>query len=343
LTAQAVSRHYQRFSDSLPIPTSRPDRIIAVDNGDWLNADTFVHCSHLEGRAAVPKEVLATAFFAHSAKIVSAMAGVLGLGQHEQTYAALFENIKAAFNKAYVSTDGRIHGNTQAGYALALHFDLLPEELRPKAARYLVESLALRDGHLSTGIQTTHRLMLELTRTGNSDEAYRLISLRDFPSWAFMIDNGATTIWERWDGYVKGRGFQDFNMNSFNHWALGAVGEWMWRAIIGINPDDSGPGFKRFIVRPQPGGSLTWARGTYRSIRGLISCEWKIDEELFTLDINVLPNTTAVVHIPASGIDQVMECGTPAANRSDLTYLGRQDGAEVFEAASGHYRFVANR
>jgi alpha-L-rhamnosidase len=125
------------------------------------------------------------------------------------------------------------------GYALALQFDLLPDELRPKAATRTVEKFGRYGGHLSTGIQTTHRLMLELTRNGYHYEACRLLNLRTFPSWGFTVEQGATTIWERCDGYVKGRGFQYPVMNSFNHWALGAVGEWIWRHVVGINPDEA--------------------------------------------------------------------------------------------------------
>ena len=104
-------------------------------------------------------------------------------------------------------------------------------------------------------------MMLELTRNGHHEEACRLVHLRTVPSWGYTIDMGATTIWERWDGYVAGRGFQDPGMNSFNHWALGSVGEWIWRDIVGINPLDEYPGYQQFVVRPQPGPGFTWAKG----------------------------------------------------------------------------------
>ncbi len=212
------------------------------DYNDWLNGDTLIHEGWPTTGGMVPKPVFATAFFAHSTELVAKMAAVLGRETEAERYRELFAGIKAAFNAAYVKADVRIEGNTQAGYALALRFDPLPEELGSRAARHMVDALDRYDGHLSTGIQTTNRLMLELTRNGYDEEAYRLLSLRTFPSWGFMIENGATTIWERWDGYVKGRGFQNPGMNSFNHWAIGAVGEWMWRHIVGINPDEAQPG-----------------------------------------------------------------------------------------------------
>lgn len=141
--------------------------------------------------------------------------------------------------------------------------------------------------------------MLELMRSGRANEAYRLLNQRTFPSWGFMLESEAAAIWERWDGYVTGRGFQNPGMNSFNRWALGAVDEWMWRKILGVEPDDSAPGFTRFTVRPQPGGGLTWARGTYQSIRGPIAVDRKIDGGHLALKVEVPPNTTARIVVPA--------------------------------------------
>jgi alpha-L-rhamnosidase len=311
------------------------------DYNDWLNADTL----NLEGwpktGGAIPKPVFATAFYAHSVDLVARMAAVLGRTEEAQHYGQFFEQVKAAFNRAYVSPDGRIEGNTQAGYALALHFDLLPEPLRSKATEHMVEALKSYQGQLSTGIQSTHRLMLELTRNGHNEEAYHLLNLRSFPSWGFMVDNGATTIWERWDGYVKGRGFQDPGMNSFNHWAFGAVGEWMWRNIIGINPDESKPGYQHFILRPRPGGGLRWARGSYDSIRGRIVSDWKIDDHVFKLKIVVPANTTATVYVPTSDEMSVTESGSPVHAAKGVTGLGREEGTAKYRVLSGSYEFTA--
>jgi len=229
---------------------------------DWLNADTLIMEGWPKSGGETPHDVFATAFFARSTEIVAKMATVLGRHEDAARYRDLFDSIRRAFNERFVKPDGRIDGDTQGGYALALNFNLLPDELRPKAAQRMIEGFKRYNGHLSTGIQTTHRLMLELTRNGYNDEAWRLILLRDFPSWGLMIDNGATTIWERWDGYVKGRGFQNPGMNSFNHWAFGAVGEWIYRTVLGINPDEAQPGYKHFEIRPRPGGDVTWAKGS---------------------------------------------------------------------------------
>jgi alpha-L-rhamnosidase len=194
---------------------------------------------------------------------------------------------------------------------------------------------------MSTGIQTTHRLMLELTRNGYNDEAYRLLNLRTFPSWGFMVDQGATTIWERWDGYVKGRGFQNAGMNSFNHWALGSVGEWMWRNIIGINPDEAHPAYKQFVIRPRPGGGLTWAKGTYESIRGRIASDWRIADGRFTLNVTIPANTTATVYVPTTDSKSVTESGKPADQARGVKFLRAEDGNAVFAVESGRYLFAS--
>ena len=145
---------------------------------------------------------------------------MLGKKDEAKRYGDLFEQIKAAFNRAFVDADGRIIGDTQAGYALALYFDLLPATRRPAAVQRMVAGIDAYKGHMSTGFHSTYRMMMELTRAGRTDLAYTLALERTFPSWGYSIDNGATTIWERWDGYVKGRGFQDKGMNSFNHYAI---------------------------------------------------------------------------------------------------------------------------
>ncbi len=270
-----------------------------ADYNDWLNADTIIQQGWPKKGGEIPKPMFATAFWAHSADLVARMAEVLERREEAARYRRLFEGIRDAFNRAWVRSDGRIESDTQTAYALALHFDLLPPALRSAATERMVAGAARYGGHLSTGIHGTHRLMLELAREGRVEEAYRLLLLTSFPSWGFMIENGATTIWERWDGYVKGRGFQNPGMNSLNHWALGAVGEWMWRTIIGLNPDEQAPGYERFTVAPRPGGGLTSASGTYDSIRGPIRIAWTLQGGTFTLNLSVPPNTEALVRLPS--------------------------------------------
>lgn len=309
------------------------------DYNDWLNGDWVRQQGWPEKGGSVPKEVFATAFFAHSADLVSRMAGVIGLREEEGRYRRLFERIRDVFNQRFVKADGRIEGDTQAGYALALHFDLLPAALRPRATAHLVEGIARYQGHLSTGIQSTHRAMLELEREGQTALAWQLLTNRTFPSWRYMIDNGATTIWERWDGYVAGRGFQDAGMNSFNHWAFGAVGEWMWRHLAGLNPDDAQPGWKHFTIAPRPGGGVSWARARYESVRGPVGVDWKQDGVVFALEVEVPPNTTATVVLPAAPVGAITEGGRPVNEAPGVQGVEAVADQTRVKVGSGAYAF----
>ncbi len=310
------------------------------DYNDWLNGDTLILEGWPTSGAAVPRELLATAFFAHSTELVSRMAAVIGRAEDARRYASLAESIKAAFNRTFVKSDGCIEGNTQAGYALALHFNLIPEERRPLTARHMVERIKERNWRLSTGIQTTTRLMLELTRNGYNDVACRLVNERTVPSWGYMVEHGATTVWERWDGYVEGRGFQNPSMNSFNHCAFGGVGEWIFRTITGINPNEESPGFKHFTVHPHPGGGLDWARARYESVHGTVVTDWKINGRSFTLNVTVPVNTTATLYVPASEQSAVTESGEPAEEAEGIEFLRMENDAAVYRVGSGRYQFV---
>jgi len=311
------------------------------DYNDWLNGDTM----NLEGfpnkGSAVPKEVFATTFFAHSTEIVAKMAKVLGREEEAKKYDELAEGIKRAFRKAYVDPEGRIRGDTQAGYAMALRFNMVDQNQRPVLVQHLLAAIRRFKGHPSTGIQATHRMMLELTRGGQHDEAYRLVNLRTPPSWGHMVEMGATTIWERWDAIVKGRGVQEWYMNSMNHWAFGSVGEWMWRDLAGINPDEAQPGFKHFLIRPHPAGDLRWVKARYDSIRGTIVSNWEIVDGRITLRVTVPANTTATVCVPTHNPDQVTEGGRPADKSPGVRRAAEDEpGTATFLVESGRYEFV---
>jgi len=289
----------------------------------------------------VPKEVFATAFFQHSASRVAKMAAAIGRKEDAEKYGKLAGDIRSAFVKEYVKEDGEIAGNTQAGYAIALGFDLLPEDMRAAAVKRMVARVHDYKDHISTGFHSTIHLMNELTKSGNDDLAYTLLLNKTIPSWGYTMVQGATTIWERWDGYVEGRGFQDPGMNSFCHYAIGSVGEWMYRSILGINPDEAGPGYKSFSMKPRPGGGLKWARGAYESVRGRIESEWKVDGAQLTFACTIPANAKAAIHVPAAGIASVTEGGKPAMEAPGLKFLRMEGGAAVFEAGSGTYRFVS--
>jgi len=311
------------------------------DYSDWLNGDTL----KLEGlgfpkeEAQIPKDVFATAFFQHSTELTAKMARVLGRAAEAEKYGRLAADIRQAFIKAYVTDDGRVKGHTQSAYAIALDFNLVPEDKCESAARHMVERITAYKNHISTGFHTTVMLMNQLTAVGQSDVAYMLINNRTIPSWGYTIDQGATTVWERWDGYMEGRGFQDPAMNSFCHYAIGSVGEWMYRSILGINPDEQQPGYRHFLLRPQVGGGLTWAKGSYDSISGRIVSDWKVNDGRFSWRVIVPANTTATVYVPAPDPAAVTESGKPALLADGVSPAGKAPGAAVFKVVSGTYRF----
>jgi alpha-L-rhamnosidase len=299
----------------------------AAGYGDWLSIN-----------AETPKDVLATAYFARSTKLVAEVAAVLGKKDDAQKYEQLFADIRQAFNDAYVAEDGQIKGGTQTVYVLALAFDLLPAEKRQAAVKYLVDNIELRDWHLSTGFVGTKDLMGTLTRFGRTGVAYRLFHNDTFPSWGFSIKHGATSIWERWDGWTPEKGFQDPGMNSFAHYSFGAVAEWMFQTIGGI--DTQGPAYKHIIIRPRPDGQLTWAKTGYNSIQGRIATVWKMEGKTLKLDVAIPANTMATVYIPARDADSVTEGKKVASQAKAVQFVGMQDGNAVFEVGSGIYHFA---
>jgi alpha-L-rhamnosidase len=274
------------------------------NNNDWLNANTIANppdSDYSTKRGGIHNDVFATAFFAYATQMLSDVAGTLGYAADAEHYGELARRIRARFVASFVRDDGYIEGNTQGTYALALHFKLLPENLRDKAFSYLLECIEEYDYRISTGFVTTPMLMQELVNYGRSDIAYRLLESERFPSWIFMINSGATTVWERWDAVVQGRGINLSDMNSLDHVAFGAVSEWMFRHILGINPDEKYPGYEHFTIHPRPGGSLTWAKGSYNSIKGEIVSDWKIENDIFTLKVKIPANTTATIVLPVKG------------------------------------------
>lgn len=272
--------------------------LVGAMNGDWLNGNTIISDDYPKTGGAVPDDVFATAYFAYSTQILANSANLLGKTRDYRYYDQLASSIRKAFVENFVSADGKIKGDTQAGYAMALQFNLLPQNLQAKAAANMVETIKAYDYRISTGIHATIWLMNQLSEYGYSDVAYRLLISRRFPSWFYSIDQGATTIWERWDGYVAGRGFQDAGMNSFNHVAIGAVGEWMYSHILGIQLDESQPGYRHFYIKPVPGAGLEWANGSYHAIIGNIEVAWTNKDNTFTLDVTVPANTEATVVLP---------------------------------------------
>jgi alpha-L-rhamnosidase len=259
--------------------------------GDWLAIDAVT-----PQNAPVPCDLVGTAYFAHSTDLMARIAGVLGRTKDRNHFRKLHGQIVSAFQKAYVTPDGRIVGHCQTAYLLALGFDLLPTKLRPVAFRHLVDLISARNDHLTTGFLGTPLLCPVLTRFGRTDLAYRLLLQEDYPSWLYTVKNGATTMWERWNSYTKEHGFGDVSMNSFNHYAYGAVGEWMYSVIGGIRP--MAPGFKKILFAPEPGGGLTEANTSLQTPHGLASCHWRLRGRRLSVDLQVPEEVHAALRLP---------------------------------------------
>lgn len=323
------------------------------DYGDWLNGEWLELDGWKKVGANVPKELFATAFHARSAQTLSKIEAALGRRERASHYARTFEQIRQAFVQEFLASDGTLRGDTQAGYALALEFDLLPEHARGIAFERLVADILARGKHLSTGIQATPRALFALSNNGRHDLACELVLDTRCPSWGFMLEQGATTIWERWDGFVPGRGFQDPGMNSFNHFAFGAVGEWMLASLAGIEPDERFPGFERFSLRPRPGPGLDWVRASYASVRGAIASSWRRlgaatgdprDARGGTgieYEFTVPPNTLANVALECGAGEALFEAGSGASagERASERAVVRSAGRLLFELGPGRHRF----
>jgi alpha-L-rhamnosidase len=278
--------------------------------GDWL---AFATTRSDYPGATTEKDLIATAYYAYSSGLLARIAGILGNDADARKYAALSESIKKAFVQEFVTPAGRLVSNTQTAYSLAIAFDLLPEALVPAAAKYLAEDVK-KMGHLTTGFVGTPLLCKTLSEQGHEDLAFMLLNRKDYPSWLYPVTQGATTIWERWDGQKPDGTFQNVGMNSFNHYAYGAIGEWLYTYVSGIKIDEENPGYKHFILAPHPGGGLTNANAEFNSMYGKIKSAWKIEGDNFIYDVEIPANTTATVILP--GTEEQKELGSGKYNFS---------------------------
>jgi alpha-L-rhamnosidase len=305
--------------------------------GDWLAYST--EQSDYPG-ATTDKDLIATAYFAYSTSLLQRIARILGRADDMARYAALLEDIKGAFRREFVTTNGRVASNTQTAYALALSFGLMPEGQETEAARRLAQDVRAFRNHLTTGFLGTPLLTHSLSGHGYLDVAYDLLNQDTYPSWLYPVKAGATTIWERWDGIKPDGTFQDAGMNSFNHYAYGAVGEWLYRVVAGLDADPEEPGYKHVRIQPQPGGGLTHARAALNTMYGPTAAAWEIADGQFRLDVTVPPNARATVRLPHARVGQVSEGGR-ALRAGDGVGRAVQDGETVVvEVGSGRYRFA---
>ncbi|MCG8308973.1 MAG: glycoside hydrolase family 78 protein [Cytophagales bacterium] len=305
--------------------------------GDWLAYATTR--SDYPG-ATTDKDLLATAFFAHSTSLLKQTAEILGKKQDAEAYDQLFAKIKEAFNKEFITPNGRMSSNTQTAYVIALAFNLFHEDKIDDGANRLAEDVK-KFGHITTGFLGANLINQVLSEHGYTDLAYMLLNRTAYPSWLYPVTKGATTIWERWDGIKTDGSFQNAGMNSFNHYAYGAVGDWMYRTITGIN--NTSPGFKTFYIRPELGGDLTYARASFNSMYGMIKSSWEIKGDKINMSVSVPANTISTVYVPASSEHKVKEGGSSLSDAEGIKILGSDNGYVELEVGSGEYNFMIEK
>ncbi|MGA2500646.1 MAG: family 78 glycoside hydrolase catalytic domain [Tepidisphaeraceae bacterium] len=341
-----IEKHYdsyRRFMEFREAACTEKGLGVSIGNpwGDWLNV-----------KDPTPIEFIDTCYHANALTMMTEMAGTIGRKQDSANFRARLGQIKAAFQKTYMNPDGSLKVDSQTAYVLALSFNMLPDNLEPAAADRLVEKIEKNGFRMSTGFLGTKPLLPVLSTTGHHDLAVRLFQSRQFPSWGYEVVNGATSVWERWDSFTKEDGFGRHNaaMNSYSHYSFGAVQEWAFRYLAGI--DTFGTGYDKLTIHPGPPAPssnpdvrpIDHVKAGYHSIHGLIAVDWqRVNDGDFAMTVTVPANTTATVHLPAKAPESVTESGRPLDRTEGVKFLRMHNGRAMMEVESGTYRFEAKR
>ncbi len=304
--------------------------------GDWLFYHPPVN-NHSEPDGHTDHDFIATAFYAYSTSILADAAKELGKTDDEKYYRELFNKIKTVFINEYVTPAGRVGTNSQTSYVLALKFDLLPENLREKAAQFLVDDIKSRRDHLSTGFLGTPFICHVLTQTGHPDVAYDLLLQETYPSWLYPVKMGATTIWERWDGQKTDSTFQDAGMNSFNHYAYGAIGDWMYTVSAGL--DAKSPGYKKLLIKPYISDKITYAKASFESLYGTAASGWERKDGKIIVKVVIPVNTTALILLPEEDPAKISESGSAVVANKKFLSVSKENEMTAITVGSGEYIF----
>lgn len=331
-----VERHYGAMKDYMKFLESQAKDYIYPDAfywGDWL--------------APMPTNIsmLSTAYFGYDARLMREMAKALGKTDDAVYYDKLYRNISRAFCNYFFDSEGyTIEGNhegtprmdTQTSYLLPLAFLELPEDLQQKAVKHLLEAIKRSNYHLQTGFLGTPLLCNVLSNFGHNDIAYRLYTQTEYPSWLFPVKQGATTMWERWNSYTIKEGFGEVSMNSFNHYAYGAIEEWIMSHNLGIQRDENRPGYKHILMQPKIDDTFSFVKGGFRSVYGDISSAWEIKPSGTEIEFTIPANTTATFTLPVSSMDNLkLKKGKKGVSSKSF-----DDGKAVYELKSGTYKFI---
>ncbi len=303
--------------------------------GDWL---AFASTRSDYTGATTEKDLIATAYYYYTTGLTAKIAAIIGKTADSEKYKIQAEKIKLAFIDEFVTPNGRLVSHTQTAYALALSFGLMPDDLVENAANYLAGDVK-KFRHLTTGFLGTPLLCKALSDIGRDDLAFMLLNRKEYPSWLYPVTQGATTIWERWDGQKPDGSFQSVGMNSFNHYAYGAIGEWLYSYVAGINIDIENPGYKHILLSPHFGGGLNDIDATFMSIYGEIASAWKIDKNGWMVYLVEIPaNTTATVTLPEAYLGS-LEVNSESLTEELKTRATQNDNNLVVEIGSGKYEF----
>jgi len=295
--------------------------------GDWLSP---------ESNTQTVKDMLGVSYYAWDAMVMAKMAEAIGQPDVAEYYRGVYETEKALYQSLYVQENGKLTSSVQSVCLYALYLDLLPNEESVAAVTdQLISNIESKGNKLGTGFLGTEIIMHTLTKLGRSDVAYKLLLQHDYPSWLYSVDQGATTIWERWDSYTIAKGFYSVSGGSFNHYSYGSVVSWMFRGMAGIGFDEENPGFKHILLAPHPDRSLPTVEAAYDSAYGTIVSKMAYEGSTWNYSCVIPANTTATIQLPVENPDTLT-----GGNAAGLTYVGYENGIATFEAVAGSYEFT---
>ncbi|MCM3494963.1 glycoside hydrolase family 78 protein [Paenibacillus lactis] len=307
--------------------------------GDWLGLDA----KSGDYVGATERDIIASAYYAYSVDLLQKTAVVLGKEDDARKYADLRSNVVKAFREEFVTPAGRLAASTQTAHVLAIFFNLLDEPAEKRAAAKLHRLLEESKFHLTTGFVGTPYISHALSKHGMHEAAYKLLLQQDFPSWLYPVTKGATTIWEHWDGIKEDGSFWSSDMNSFNHYAYGAIGDWLYRTVAGIQTVEASPGYKHMVIAPIPGPGLTWAEGSINTMYGPVRSFWRLEEAdgLMKVEVTIPPNATAEVRLPGTTDPASITegGGVPLSQAAGILSISAGEEDVVVQAGSGEYSF----
>lgn len=329
-----IEENYENMKKWVEYMHSKSENLIYVwrnGNGNWHGYGDWIA---VEPTPSLP---MGTAYFAYTSGLLGKMAAIIGKHDDAAYYTDLSKKIGEAYQREYWDTTDKLNypGSTQTASLLPLAFGITPPELKDQVVKNLVENVKAKDVHPTTGFLGTGYILPMLSKYGHHDLAYRMINQRTYPSWGYMVEKGATSIWELWNSDTE----RPEGMNSRNHFALGCVGEWMWNTLAGVNICDELPGFKRVIIRPEPIDDLKWVKAEYESDYGKILVDWKVEGTTFTMKLTVPPNSSALIIMPELKKGAAVTEGGKNVGTGNIPGLSLNENGEII-ALAGTYNFV---